>query len=151
MAKKYIAIGLDADGDVVATELGQDTAKLTILDKKMKTYILTDETWHRGQGSLDSYVKPPSYIADAPRCCLGNVVQQEEGWDDKCSTGRPDLPASLEKLLLVGDPEIGTVKSSVYSIYQANDEPGLSDTERVAKINAIAEPFGFRFEFRQDA
>lgn len=117
----------------------------------MKTYILTDKTWHRGRGSVDSYVKPPAFEPDAPRCCLGNVVQQEENWDEKCYNGRPDLPLELERLLLVGDPAAGTSDSKIYSIYSVNDAPGFSDTERVAKINALTEPFGFQFEFRQDA
>ena len=112
----------------------------------MKTYILTDKTWHRGQGSHDSYIKPPG--AHAPRCCLGNVVQQE-GWDVKVAPGRPVLPVSLEQRLLP-TTRYGTKESVVWAIYKANDEKGFSDAERVERINKLTEPHGFRFEFRQD-
>lgn len=116
----------------------------------MKTYTLTNENWYRGQGSDESYIVPPD--GTGPRCCLGNVYQQEgietEGGQKEVALCH-QLPDELRALAVRGDNFIPS-SSEIFDVYRLNDAVGSSDHERVAAINKITEPYGFRFEFRED-
>lgn len=111
---------------------------------------------YRGQGSADSFLNAGP---GEPVCCLGNLLQQEhiptDLWSQEVlqAVGPAASTAELDALLAARDPMTGL--SMVYRVYDANDrvyvnDVPISDAERVAKINAITEPFGFRFEFKED-
>lgn len=117
----------------------------------MKTYVLTDEMWRRGQGGSGSYVYAPD--PNAPLCCLGNVLRQEEvvsAAQTECISTLNHLKNLGVRLPLPLDRLPGLIRAQVY---RANDtkQPPSDDARRVAEINALTEPYGFRFEFRGDA
>lgn len=119
----------------------------------MKTYTLTDKTWYRGQGSQYSYLNAGP---GKPVCCLGNLLQQE---GINVPEGAQDVVISLIDEGKTVTPELGRLATApgaidkdrrIFDVYRANDREIATDTERVALINEITEPFGFRFEFKPE-
>lgn len=117
----------------------------------MKTIVLKDSEWLRGEGSTRSVLYRPD---DAKMCCMGVAsvffgvpVDQISGVGTLCDL--EETPEELGFMFL----KTGHMESDIgVKVYKTNDETDdyPSDEERVKELNVLVRPHGINFEFRKD-
>lgn len=115
----------------------------------VRTFILTDKTWHRGN-SAGSYVNAgvTTEGRERPRCCLGNACAQ---LGIRVPVFQPGLAQEVIEAY-DGFAQLAYMGDALNQVYWENDQRDewVSDTERVARINAYTRPCGFEFVYIPD-
>lgn len=113
----------------------------------MAKFVVDRRTWYRGQGMENSKL----LRADGQRCCIGFVAQQCGVADDSMVDigGVAGLnEEEQQKFPSWMQPDRGTdEEDSVYGAYSDNDDQGINDATREARLIKRFKEQGNEIEF----
>lgn len=113
--------------------------------KIITTVVIDGETWLRGEGDNGSYLLRGT---DYKRCCVGFYCEA------LCMTD--DLIINIETFAGIGDNDLAmknwayrslAPKGDINKIYKINDDPEITDAQRIKKLKPLFAKHGVKLKF----